>query len=372
MSRVGIVALSVPPRDAVGHDVLQMQRLLGGLGHDVAVFSSHWFKKDPTTRDASEADAFLADDPEALLIYHHAVGWPAGVELVQRARCRRVVRYHNVTPARFFSGYSTSLMKLCQQGREQLLPLARAGCELYLSDSAYNEGELIRAGADPARCRVVPPFHQVDRLAAVEPDPEVLRDCRDGCVNVLFVGRRAPNKGHRFLLDAFAAYVGHYEPHARLLLVGREEPALCGYGNQLRAHARYLGIHDRVVFIQEATEAALRAYYEAAHVFLLASEHEGFCVPVIEAMAQRVPVVAYGTTAVPETVGDAGLVWDEPDPFLLAESIDCLVRDPAARARLTERGWRRYQERFTNLRLETEFLSALLAARIQPPPEAAA
>jgi glycosyltransferase involved in cell wall biosynthesis len=91
----------------------------------------------------------------------------------------------------------------------------------------------------------------------------------------------------------------------------------------------------------------------------LASEHEGFCVPLVEAMALRVPIVAYGTTAVPHTLGDAGLVWDEPDPFLLAQSLDAVIRDGGVRRRLTEHGWRRYQSLFANGRIEHAFLHAL-------------
>jgi glycosyltransferase involved in cell wall biosynthesis len=359
MSRVAIASFSIPQHDAVGYDVREMQRLLRQRGHEVELFSEHWCQVDPGTQDVRAAPGFLGDDPEALLIYHHAVGWEHGVELVCRAKCRRVVRYHNVTPARFFAGFSLVAVKICQQGREQLVPLAQAHCDLYLSASAYNESELIAAGAEPARCMVLPPFHQVDRMIEAAADPEVLRACQDGAVNILFVGRRSPNKGHRFLLDAFAAYVAHYQPRARLLLVGREDNALLAYGNQLRSQAQRLAIHDRVVFLQGATEAQLRAYYQAAHVFLVTSEHEGFCVPVIEAMALGVPVVAYGTTAVTATVGDAGLVWDEPDPFLLAESIDTVVREPAVRGCLAERGRRRFRDHFSNARIAARFGEAL-------------
>ncbi len=209
----------------------------------------------------------------------------------------------------------------------------------------------------------MPPFHQVDRLAAAAPDPTVLRACRDGRTNFLFVGRRVPNKGHRFLIDAFAAYLEHYDAAARLLLVGREDPTLVSYSNQLREQARRLGVHDRVVFLDGVTEAELRAYYECAHAFVTASEHEGFCVPVVEAMALGVPVIAYGTSAIPDTVGEAGLVWDEPEPFLLAESLACVAREPRVRAALVECGRRRYREHFENGRIAERFLAALGQAR---------
>lgn len=359
MTRIAIVSLTISSGDAVGNDALEMGRILTARGHNVALFSSHWVKKGEHSRDLDELDDFLDDDPQAILIYHHLVGWTAGLDQLRRAPCRRIIKYHNVTPGRFFSGFPGDKVRICQLGREQLRDLAKADCDLYLSASHYNQSELIDAGAPAERCAVVPPFHHIDRLNQLQADPEILRRLDDGHTNLLFVGRRAPHKGHRFLIDAFAVYQEHYDRNSRLLLVGREEHKLYGYSNQLREQASRLGVLDKVFLIDGVTEAELRAYYERASVFVLASEHEGFCVPLVEAMALQVPIVAYGTTAVPHTVGDAALVWDEPDPFLLAQSIDTVVREEAIRRSLTERGRRRYQELFTNQRIERDFLHAL-------------
>jgi glycosyltransferase involved in cell wall biosynthesis len=358
MSRVAILSLTVSPRDAVDNDALEMRRVLAGRGHEVELFSSHWVKPGAETRDVGEAGDYLAGDPSATLIYHHATAWDAGLEVVRRARCRRVVRYHNVTPARFFAGYPGSAVLTAVRGREQLRELAALRCELYLSDSAYNQAELLAAGADPGRCAVLPPFHQVDRLAAAAPDPALLEALNHGRTNLLFVGRRVPHKGHRFLIDAFAAYAEHHDAGARLLLVGKGDPALVDYSNRLREQARRLGVHDRVVLIDGVGAAQLRACYERAAAFVVASEHEGFCVPVVEAMALGVPVVGYGACAVPETAGDAGLLFDEPDPWLLAEAWEC-VRQPAVRAALAGRGRRRYREHFSNAHIAEGFLEAL-------------
>lgn len=359
MSRIAIVSLVISRGDAVGNDALEMQRILSAAGRHVELFSSHWLKKTAATKDVAELADFLGDDPHAVVIYHHSTGWSAGVDVLRRTACRRVIRYHNVTPGRFFAGFPGDMVRACQFGREQLRELARADCDLYLSDSPYNQGELIEAGAPAERCAVVPPFHHIDRLHDLTADAKVLRQLDDGHTNLLFVGRRVPNKGHRYLLDAFAVYHEHYQRDSRLLLVGREERTLLGYSNLLREQASRLGVLDSVLFIDGCSDAELKAYYQRASVFVLASEHEGFCVPVVEAMAMQVPIVAYGTTAVPHTLGDAGLVWDEPDPFLLAQSIDTVVRDAAVRRQLTERGRRRYQNLFANQRLERDFLHAL-------------
>jgi glycosyltransferase involved in cell wall biosynthesis len=362
MSRIAILSSASPSGDAVGNDIRESRRILEGRGHEVEVFTSVWGSgADPRSRTGVSVPRFVRGDRSAVVIYHHTIGWKAGVRLVTGLGCRRVVRYHNVTPARFFEAYDARYTEDCRRGREQLRDLARANCDLYLSASAFNETEFRALGVDPARCAVVPPLHQVARLAAVGPDPQVLRDLGDGLTNLLFVGRLVPHKGHRFLLDAFAAYNHHYNPYSRLVLVGKGDWGLGGYTRGLDEQARRLRVRGQVVFAGGATEAELRAYYECAHAFVVASEHEGFCVPVVEAMALGVPVVGYGTAAVPDTVADAGLIWDEPEPFLLAESIARAVEDGPERAWLRLAGRRRYEEKFALPRLEAQFVRAMAA-----------
>jgi glycosyltransferase involved in cell wall biosynthesis len=360
MTRIAIASVSILPGDAVGNDIQHMRRALTGAGHHVELFASRPARTEPCDEDGRTIPSFLGRDRSAVLLYHHAISWPQGFEAALQARCRRVIRYHNVTPAHFYDAISPKYAGYCRDGREQMRRLARTPCDLYLSDSVYNQTELLEAGADANRCRVIPPFHQIDRLRQVQADPEVLRDYGDGATNLLFVGRRVPNKGHRFLIDAFAAYRQHYEPNSRLLLVGKGDPVLGEYATGLREQVKRLGLKGCVMFLDGATDAELKAYYQTSSVFVVASEHEGFCVPVVEAMALGVPVVAYGTTAVPHTLGEAGLVWDEPDPFLLAQSVHTVVRDAALRQRLIQRGFQRYQERFDNQQIQAAFLDAVL------------
>jgi glycosyltransferase involved in cell wall biosynthesis len=359
MTRIAIVSPTVLPGDAVGHDILHMWRVLCALGHEVELFSTNWGKPDPRNQDDLHVRDYLAGDPSALLILHHAIGWVHAVPVVRGANCRRVVKYHNVTPERFYQSLHEEYAQLCRQGRTQLRDLIDIECDLYLADSPYNLAELIDLGADPARCAVAPPFNDIEHLLRIEPDSDVLHDYSDGRTNLLFVGRRAPNKGHRLLIDAFAVYHTRFNSASRLVLLGKGDSALTEYTSSLREQVRRHGLTGHVVFLEVATEAELRAYYETASALVVASEHEGFCVPVVEAMALGVPVVAYGTTAVPHTVGDAGLVWDEPDPFLLAQSIDTVVRDGSVRRRLIERGKRRYRAQFAHERIGQDFLHAL-------------
>jgi glycosyltransferase involved in cell wall biosynthesis len=219
--------------------------------------------------------------------------------------------------------------------------------------------ELVAEGASESKSFVVPPFHHVDRLDSIEPDASVLKSCSDGKVNICMVGRVAPNKSHPALIEAFAAYHHDYNPHSRLIIAGKEEVRLAKYSKLLRAMTRRLDLQDDVIFTGEVSDRALRAYYAAAQVFMITSEHEGFCVPLVEAMALKIPIVAYASTAIPETVGTAGLVWEERNPYLLAESIKSIVGDRSVGRGLSAMGWRRYAQHFTNARIEAGFLNAI-------------
>lgn len=359
MSRIAIASPAIVPGDAISRDVLHMARVLREQGHEVELFSTTWGKPQPRNdRDVHIRD-FLADDPSALLILHHAIGWPHAVPLIAAAKCRRVVKYHNVTPARFYDGLDAEYAELCRQGRAQLREIIELYCDLYIADSPFNLKDLEELGADPRRCFVLPPFNDLENLLDLAPDPEIMHDYGDGRTNLLFVGRRAPNKGHRLLLDSFAAYHHGHDANSRLVMIGRGEPKQEKYTQSLREQVWRLGLYGHVVFVDSASDAELKAFYQSASVFVSASEHEGFCVPLVEAMALRVPIVALAAGAVLHTAGDAALIWDERDPFLLAQSIAVVVADAAVRRQLTERGWRRYQECFTNQRLERGFLHAL-------------
>jgi glycosyltransferase involved in cell wall biosynthesis len=219
--------------------------------------------------------------------------------------------------------------------------------------------ELISEGADAERSFVVPPFHHIDRLHSISPDSAVLERYGDDKVNVLIVGRVSPNKGHIALLEAFATYFYHYNQDSRLLVVGKGGEGLSPYSALLRQAAASLGLEKSVVFTGGVADNALKAYYMIADAFMITSEHEGFCVPLVEAMAMKLPIIAYASSAIPGTVEDAGLVWAERDPYLLAQSLDLVVRDEKIAGALSLKGRRRYEEKFTNEKIEGQFLSAL-------------
>lgn len=337
-----------------------MQQVLRSLGHDVRLFAN----ESPSTIDVfplSKIRKFLKA-PDDILIYHYSMGWNIGLELLREVTCRKVIKYHNITPPEFFAGISIDYETVCRGGREQVKDIATANCDLYLADSHYNAEELIREGADRSKCVVVAPFHHIDKLAQLAPDTRVLDEYVNQTLNILMVGRVAPNKGHGSLIETLAVYRHHYGGNARLLIVGKEAPQLAAYSQWLRQLATSNGVDGFVIFAGGVSDEQLKAYYLVADFFMVTSEHEGFCVPLVEAMAMKVPIIAFASSAIPATIGDAGLVWQERNPYLLAESIDYLNRDESVSAALGQMGRRRYEQVFSNDRIAEEFLRALIQA----------
>lgn len=358
MARIALLTPSITTGDAVSNDVVGMYHVLQRQGFETKIFAEGWTLATPEVSPAERISGFLKT-PQDVLIYHYSRGWDSGLTLLRNLNCRTVVRYHNVTPPQFFVRYNSELAAMCLAGREQLKPISRAACDRYLSASAYNMRELVAEGAPESDSFVVPPFHHIDRLNSVEADQDVLQRYADGKVNVCMVGRVAPNKAHPALLEAFAAYHHDYNSESRLLIVGKEETRLKNYSALLREIANRLKARGAVIFTGEVSEEALKAYYQSAHAFMMTSEHEGFCVPLVEAMAMGVPVVAYSSSAIPETVADAGIVWPDRDPYLLAESINSVTTNESISAALSAKGRRRYEEHFTNQKIEATFLSVM-------------
>jgi glycosyltransferase involved in cell wall biosynthesis len=358
MPRFAVVTSHITTGDAVSNDVLAMQRVLANRGLDARIYAESGDFDEPKIWPLREIDEYLQAEQD-VLIYHHSFGWEAGLELLQQRQGRTVIKYHNVTPPELFTGVSPWHEERCTAGRKHLEFIARADFAAYLSDSAYNSRELIALGAAEHKSFVVPPFHQIDRLDSVAADTDILETYRDGKTNLLSVSRVAPHKNQAALLDAFAIYHYDYNPNSRLIIVGRKEPGFKIYHQRLKELTRRYQLDDAIVFAGEVSEESLKAFYLLSSAFLLASKHEGFSVPIVEAMAMKVPVVSCAAAAIPETVGDAGIVLEDFDPERMAAAIDLVIRDESSNAALGVSGWRRYENRFTNAKIETQFLRAL-------------
>ncbi len=331
------------PGDATSQHALQIRRIVRELGHRSDIFVEHVDERlaievVPFGEYGSRAHPAGAAD---VLVYHMAIGSTLADFVVDQPG-DKVVDYHNITPERFFFGWNDDIVHGLALGRRQLAVFA-AKAVLGMADSSYNQSELRSVGFPTTA--VVPILLDPDQFGR-ELDRALLAELGDrkagGGADVLFVGRISPNKRQHEVIKAFAVYRRAYDPLARLTLVGGSSSGR--YLRALRDFAASLGVTDAVTFTGVISDSALTAHYRAADVFLCCSEHEGFCLPLLEAMANDLPVIAVAAAAVPETLGDAGLSFDRCDPALLAAGIDRLVRDGSLRESLVAAGRMRVAE----------------------------
>ncbi len=309
--------------DAIGNEALQIRRHLRAAGYESDIFAE---RVQPRMAHLARP---LHEYPRAsggrgVCLFHFSIG-SAAERLIYHAPDRLVTIYHNITPARFFLGFHPHLAGLCYHGRRELAAFA-ARTELGLGDSEYNRRELEQAGF--RRTGVLPIVHDLEALRGPA-SPVARRMYADGRTNILFVGRVIPNKRIDDLVRVFACYQRYVEPRSRLLLVG-DTRGHERYFRRLREMIEALRV-DEVVFTGQVDDDELRAYYALADVFLCLSEHEGYCVPLVEAMALGVPVIARDAGAVRETLRGGGLLLRDERPEVVAELLHEVARDTALR-----------------------------------------
>jgi L-malate glycosyltransferase len=317
--RVHQVLATLGYGDAIGHEVLGIQRVLRGAGCESEIFVE---TADPRLEDLTVdyREMVGAVAPGDILIHHFSIGSRAS-RTAYALPGRMVLVYHNITPPEYFIGVHKDLVRLCFRGRRELTAYV-ARCTLALGDSEYNREELADTGfACTGVLPVVPGFSHLD----VPPDARVAAAFDDGWTNVMFVGRVIPNKRFEDVIRAFHVYRTRHNPRARLLLVG-SYGGFEKYLAMLHALIARLGTPD-VHFLGHVSNEELSALYDVADLFLCASEHEGFCVPLIEAFYKRVPVLAYAATAVPATMDGGGVLYDTKDPFAVARVMEAILDD---------------------------------------------
>jgi L-malate glycosyltransferase len=312
--------------DAIGHEVLGIQRVLQDAGYDSEIFvETADFRLEHLTVDYRELpDASNANN---ILIHHFSIGSRAS-RIAYALPERMVLVYHNITPPEYFVDVHPLLVQQCFLGRRELRFYA-SRCDLALGDSEYNRLELDAAGFAPTGVLpVIPDFSHLDGPANYMQAGAF----DDDWVNLIFVGRVIPNKRIEDLIRWFHAYKRWFNPRSRLLLVG-SYGGFERYLAMLHQFISDIGATD-VHLLGHVTNEELVAYYELADVFVCASEHEGFCVPLIEAFHMGVPVVAYAAAAVPATMDGAGVLVTDKDPVAVAALIHEIATDTVLQERV--------------------------------------
>ena len=330
--------------DAIGDSARKVREMLRRAGHRSELFAL-------TIDDDLRGDVRPFTDPDAkrgdVTIFHFALPSPM-TQAFASLDGTRVLQYHNITPAAFFAPYDAGLFRLAAIGRQELRSLV-GHVDLALGDSEFNRQELEELGF--ASTGVMPIAVNVERITSAPGRPALEKILSDGLINILFVGRIVPNKrieDHIRLAETYKRYVDSYY---RFIFVGRYD-GLPTYYAQIRALiSEYRMLPDRFWFTGPVPDEDLAAFYRWADAYVSLSEHEGFCVPLVEAMAADVPIVAYAAGAVPETLGGAGLLFSPKDLEVAAELLGSVVYDRDVRRGVLE-GQRRRLRDFAPERIE--------------------
>lgn len=332
------------PKDAIGEECLQIDKIMRGWGYESEI------------RSLSTPFRRLENLENTLILYHYSIGSRMPYFILEWG-LEFAVRFHNITPSEFFSNCEEDTLNACELGWRQL-PLLVERSRYFLAVSQFNAEALKRAGAQ--KTSVVPILREYKRF-------EKKHTYENPRTQFLFVGRFSPNKCQHDLLEAFDLYKRFVDPGSRLVLVGgafstHYSRSLLKMAQELELKVGFDLASDvscDVLLVKNLSEKDLIRLYQESSLFMSMSEHEGFCVPLVEAMHAELPILAHGASAVPETLGDAGILFDKKDKVGVVREMERLVKDSNLRKDLMERG----KARARNYSLEAS--SALLKKFLQ-------
>lgn len=318
--------------DAIGNDVMAIQDLIRSWGWSSSIVAR-------SLAPGADDSAILADRfdfskvKDGITLFHHSIG-TALIKTLRKIPGKRLLVYHNVTPSHYFKNVNPLLERLAASGRAQLRaikPLVHGS----ISDSHFNKEDLTALGFEDNT--VIPILVDLGWLDRIEADRGVLNRYGKGTTaNWMFVGRLAPNKRQDDAMRVFARYHHAINSDSRLILVGHGA-GMEVYVQKLQALALQLGISRAVVFSGHVSASQLVAYYRVGHLFACMSDHEGFCVPLLESMHFGMPILAHAAGAVPETLGGTGILAKTKDPVILAEMANLVLEDSELSLRLVAR-----------------------------------
>lgn len=311
--------------DAIGDSARTMRTMLRAMGHQSEIFAL-------TVDDVLRGDVRPFADPAArtgdVTILHFALPSPLTDAFAGLAG-GRVLLYHNVTPPHFFAPYDPALFRLASIARRELATLV-GHVELALGVSEFNRRELAAMGFAPTG--VLPLAVDVARVTQAVERPALSRTLVDDFVNFLFVGRIAPNKCIEDIIRLAEHYKRYVDAYYRFIFVGKHDAVPRYYASIRALMTEYRLLNERFIFTGPVSDEELAVYYRHSAVYISMSEHEGFCAPLLEAMAADVPILAYSAAAVPETLGGAGVQFFEKDMEYTAELLGVLAFDDDVRA----------------------------------------
>jgi len=317
--------------DAIGNEMVEIREVLREFGYESDIYVKFIHPKLEDIKNY--ADYIKVSSPQNILIMHHATEY--GSELLDFIRSlpdKKILLYHNITPPIFFQNFSSAHEHATKNGIYELKHEIKNIVDVALAVSEFNRQDLINAGFK--KTGVLPYLNNFNKFD-ITPDRKVIQKYSDEFVNLLVVGRISPNKKVDDAIKCFYYYNKYINSRSRLLLVGSYQ-GMDLYYDYLNNLILKLGLKN-VYFTGHINLDELISYYKIGDVFLTMSEHEGFCVPLLESMHFEVPILAYNSTAIPETLGGAGILINNKNYIEIAELINLLVEDQVLRNRIIKK-----------------------------------
>lgn len=305
--------------DAVSNDAINIDKILKKNGYETELYAENIDKK--LKDKVFKISKLKKVNKNDILIYHKSTGTDLSF-LLEKYKCKKIMRYHNITPGKYLEKYNKYLYNLVEYGRKGL-EYASKYFNYSLAVSDYNKNELDELKyKSTMTLPILIPFEDYKK----EPDKKVIKKYSDGKKNILFVGRVVPNKAQEDIIKSFYYYKKYANGDSRLILVGNDN-GFKNYSDLLKRLVTELGLENDVIFSGHIKFEEILAFYKVADLFLCMSEHEGFCVPLVESMLFKVPILAYNSSAIKDTLGNSGVLVNKKNYFLISELMNFILLD---------------------------------------------
>ena len=305
--------------DAVSNDAINIDKIFKKNGYETELYAENIDKK--LKDKVFKISKLKKVNKNDILIYHKSTGTDLSF-LLEKYKCKKIMRYHNITPGKYLEKYNKYLYNLVEYGRKGL-EYASKYFNYSLAVSDYNKNELDELKyKSTMTLPILIPFEDYKK----EPDKKVIKKYSDGKKNILFVGRVVPNKAQEDIIKSFYYYKKYANGDSRLILVGNDN-GFKNYSDLLKRLVTELGLENDVIFSGHIKFEEILAFYKVADLFLCMSEHEGFCVPLVESMLFKVPILAYNSSAIKDTLGNSGVLVNKKNYFLISELMNFILLD---------------------------------------------
>ena len=323
--------------DGVSNDIINLHLLMDNMKVDNTVYS-RWMN-ERVAHYTHDINTYSPKEDDYIL-YHYS-GKSTILEQVLDYNLPVILRYHNITPPKYLVQDNPELADRCREGIEQIKSNVRF-FDFYCGDSEFNNRDLIAYGADADRAYVLPVAMNLSKLHETATDKKIIQEMKKH-PNIIFVGRIAPNKCIEDVLDVFDNFHKYYNDKAFLYLVGNMQQTGT-YTKYIQDKINKLTSKEHIIMTGKVDDSQLSSYYSGADVFLCMSEHEGFCIPLLEAMEFNIPVIAYDAGAVAGTMGESGILVKNKVVPIVAGLLNELTINPFLRSRVVQEQQKHLQE----------------------------